>query len=60
MAYDREKKYKMALKVIKDEKLCFINEVPEMIGITRDTFYTIFPIGSLRFMSIKDALKNNL
>ena len=59
MAYDREKKYKQALKVIKDKQLYIIDEVAVLIGISRPTFYDWFPIDSNKLNTIKEALEEN-
>ena len=59
MAYDKEKKYKQALKVIKDKGLYIIDEVSVMIGISRPTFYDFFPVDSNKLNTIKEALEEN-
>jgi len=59
-AYDKEKKYKQALKVIKDKQIYLVEEVALFIGITRATFYNFYPCGSNELQVIKEALKNNL
>ena len=41
-AYDKEKKYKQALKVIKDKQIYLVEEVALFIGITRATFYNFY------------------
>jgi len=59
MAYDKEKKFKLALKVIKDKGLYLIEEVSVMIGISRDTFYRFYPVDSDKYDTIKEALEEN-
>jgi len=59
MAHDKEKKYKQALKVIKDKGLYLMEEVAIMIGISKPTFYSFYPVDSNEFNTIKEALEEN-
>ena len=59
MGYDKAKKFKQALKVVKDKALYLMEEVPVMIGISKSTFYSFYPDGSEELDAIKEALEDN-
>tara|TARA_R110000744_G_scaffold230355_1_gene348515 strand:+ start:6021 stop:6395 length:375 start_codon:yes stop_codon:yes gene_type:complete len=57
--YDKVKKFKQALKVVKEKALYLVEEVPVMIGISKSTFYTFYPDGSEELDAIKELLEDN-
>ena len=57
--YDKAKKFKQALKVVKEKALYLVEEVPVMIGISKSTFYTFYPDGSEELDAIKELLEDN-
>jgi len=59
MGYDKAKKFKQALKAVKDKALYLVEEVPVMIGISKSTFYSFYPDGSDELDAIKEALEDN-
>ena len=57
--YDKQKKFKQALKVVKEKALYLVEEVPVMIGISKSTFYSFYPDGSDELDAIKELLEEN-
>ena len=57
--YDKAKKFKQALKVVKEKALYLVEEVPVMIGISKSTFYSFYPDGSEELDAIKELLEDN-
>jgi len=59
MAYDRKKLFEQALEVIGKNRLFFIEDVIAMIGISKQTFYDFYPVGSDELDQIKTILLKN-
>lgn len=59
MAHDKKKMYESALKKAKDSGVYFIEEVADLVGISRTTFYEYFPLESDKMNAIKEVLIQN-
>tara|TARA_R110000868_G_C10958350_1_gene768272 strand:+ start:2005 stop:2379 length:375 start_codon:yes stop_codon:yes gene_type:complete len=59
MAYKTKDLMKQALKVIKEKKLFFIDDVVTLLPCTKPTFYAHFPVDSTELTEIKEALEEN-
>lgn len=59
MAYDRDQKYKEAVRYIKEESLYFISDVIAYLGIATSTFYEWWPDASEESNNIKTLLDSN-
>ena len=59
MAYDTEILKTKAIEVIKKNKLIFIEDVCAMIGISKPTFYSHFPIEANDFNELTELLEEN-
>ena len=59
MAYDREKIYQKAVELIKKKELIFIDDVVMLLPISRQTFYTFFPVDSDKLDNIKKLIDEN-
>jgi len=59
MAIDKEKTYKKALKEAADPNVYFIEDVVALIGISKDSFYRLYPTGSDEYDAISDLLTTN-
>ncbi|MDX5586509.1 MAG: hypothetical protein QNK20_16605 [Aureibaculum sp.] len=59
MAYDKDKKYKEALKKIDEYNLFFIADIHAIIGISEQTLYTWWPLESEELETIKGKLEDN-
>ena len=59
MAYDKDTLYKRAIDVIDKNKLVFVEDITAMIGISDDTYYRLFPIGSDESDNIKQLMQKN-
>lgn len=58
MAHDQAKKLKLALTKIESQNLLFIEDVCAFTGISKDTFYRWWPVGSDGYERIQEALEN--
>lgn len=58
MAYDKQKIYNEILEIIDKEDLTFIEECCAYVGISRETFYRYYPIGSDENDTIKNKLQS--
>lgn len=56
---NKEKAYKMALKAAETSNAIYVQDVYEMIGISRSTFYHYFPNDSEQLDNIKRELRRN-
>ena len=59
MAKDRKKIFDKILKLIKKEKLVFLQHAYVMAGISHDSFYRYYPKNSEQYEIIVDALAEN-
>jgi len=59
MAYNKEKEFEKALKIAKDKKCYFIEQVVSFMPIAKKTFYEWFPIDSDESNAIKEILDLN-
>lgn len=59
MAYKTKELFKDAIKVIKDKKLFFIEDVVSFLPCTKATFYEHFKIDSDEMNAIKAELEKN-
>lgn len=59
MAYKTKELFKEAIKVIKDKKLFFIEDVVSFLPCTKATFYEHFKIDSDEMNAIKVELEKN-
>ena len=59
MAYDKEKIYKQAQKLIVDKKLIFMTEVYALLPMTHGTFYIWFPEKSEELETLKRLIESN-
>jgi len=61
MAYDKNKLYDQAVKIIKDESkgVIFIEEVVAYLPCTKSTFYDHFPIDSDESNALKELIDAN-
>jgi hypothetical protein len=56
MMYDRKGIYKKALEVTKKNKLFIIQDIIDLLPISKGTFYEWFPFGSDELDAIKDQI----
>lgn len=59
MAHDRAKVFERAKKATIDEKLIFVEEVVSYSGVSKATFYEMFPLGSDGLNEIKEIIDRN-
>jgi hypothetical protein len=59
MAYKTKELFKEAIKVIKEKKLFFIEDVVSFLPCAKPTFYEHFPIDSNEMNAIKVELEKN-
>jgi len=59
MAYNKEKLYKEILKVSEAGTCFFIEDLCDLVGISKETFYRLFPIDSNENDTIKTNLRKN-
>ena len=60
MAYDKDKEYKIALAIIKnDADIVFVEDLLAEIRMSKATFYSHFPIESNELNTIKELLGRN-
>lgn len=60
MAYNAEKIYKEALDIIEKEPNCwFVLDLVGLLGISKDTYYRLFPIGSDQSDTLEVLLRKN-
>ena len=59
MAYDKEKIYKQAQKLIVEKKLIFMTEVYALLPMTHATFYVWFPEKSEQLETLKALIEAN-
>lgn len=59
MAYKRSELFKEAIKVVKDKKLFFIEDIVAFLPCTKATFYAHFPLDSDEMNAIKVELERN-
>lgn len=59
MAYNTEILKEKAIDLIKKNKLLFIEDVVAMLGISKPTFYTHFPVETDEFNNIRGLLELN-
>jgi hypothetical protein len=60
MAYNKEKIYKQALKVVEKHNLFFIEEIVAYLPCSKPTFYDFFPVDSNEFNDIKSIMEQNV
>ena len=59
MAYDRKKIYEQAKEAIEKYKLFFIEDVVSWLPISKETFYTYYPVNSDELDTLKELLEKN-
>lgn len=61
MAYDRQEIFEKAVALAGDstKNLLFIQDVIDLLPISKDTFYRFFPKGSDEYDAIKEKLEEN-
>ena len=59
MGYDKEKLYKNAIEIAKNEKCLFIDHLVNLLPCSRQTFYDFFKVGSDKLDNIKEIINNN-
>lgn len=59
MAYDRKKIFEQAKEQIVSKRLIFVEEVVAFLPISKESFYTFYPIGSDEFDELKGLIENN-
>lgn len=59
MAYNKEKLYKDALRLAKEKKCFFIEQLVSFMPCQKSTFYEYFPNGSDESNAIKEVIDNN-
>lgn len=59
MAYNKKELFDDAIKIIKEKKLYFIEDILTYLGCAKPTFYSHFPIDSDEMNAIKDELEIN-
>ena len=59
MAFKTKDLHKQALKIIKEKKLFFIEDVVAFMPCTKGTFYSHFPIDSEMMAEIREELDRN-
>ncbi len=56
---EKDKLFEQALKIAKDKRLIFIDEIVAYLPISRETFYTYWPLGSDNLDKIKRVINDN-
>lgn len=56
---EKDKLFEQALKIVKDKRLIFIDEIVAYLPISRETFYTYWPLGSDNLDKIKRVINDN-
>lgn len=59
MAYDRKKIFEQAKEQIVSKRLIFVEEVVAFLPISKESFYTFYPIGSDEFDELKGLIETN-
>lgn len=59
MAYDKDKIYEKAKKVIVEKGLFFVEDIVAYLPISKPTFYDYYPIGSNEINTLKELLDDN-
>jgi hypothetical protein len=59
MANNIKEIFEEAKKHVEDSKLVFIQDIVDMLPISKDTFYRYFPTGSDEYDELKRMLSNN-
>lgn len=56
---EKDKLFEQALQIAKDKRLIFIDEIVAYLPISRETFYTYWPLGSDNLDKIKRVINDN-
>lgn len=56
---EKDKLFEQALQIAKDKRLIFIDEIVAYLPISRETFYTYWPLGSDNLDKIKRVVNDN-
>jgi hypothetical protein len=59
MAYDKKKIFDDAIRISKEKKCFFVEQLVSFLPIAKKTFYEWYPIGSNESNAIKDSLNEN-
>lgn len=59
MAYDRQKIFEQAKEMTVKNKLIFIEDIVTLLPISKETFYTFYPLGSDELDELKSLLEKN-
>lgn len=54
--YDPKDIYERSLKVVKEQKLIYIEDIVAWLGISKETFYRLIPLNSNESNAIRDAI----
>lgn len=57
--YDRKKIFEQAKEQIVSKRLIFVEEVVAFLPISKESFYTFYPIGSDEFDELKSLIETN-
>lgn len=57
--YNLKKMFEQSKKMIVEKKLIFIDDVVNLLPMSKPTFYTYFPLNSSEMNTIKDLLDEN-
>ncbi len=57
--YNLKKMFEQSKKMIVEKKLIFIDDVVNLLPMSKPTFYTYFPLNSSEMNTIKDLLNEN-
>ena len=59
MAYDKKKIFNDAIRISKEKKCFFIEQLVSFLPIAKPTFYDYYPVSSNEMNAIKDVLEAN-
>ena len=59
MAYDKNKIFNDAIRISKEKKCFFIEQLVSFLPIAKPTFYDYYPVSSNEMNAIKDVLEAN-
>ena len=59
MAYDKKKIFNDAIRIAKEKKCFFIEQLVSFLPIAKPTFYDYYPVSSNEMNAIKDVLEAN-